>query len=868
MDRELRIRLLLEAGDRFSKPLRDLAAGGRQADAALKGARDRLREIEAVRGNVAAFRALKTDSLATARALEAAQAKVAALARAAAEVERPTRAMTRELERAKREARGLAETHDDELRRLQQLRSALREAGVATRELARHDRELRAAAGEASRALEGQVTRAEKAAERQQRLTAARGRFQAIQGTAGNIAGAGAGAIGSGMALGAPLWEGVKAAQAYESKMTDIAQKADIGRAQAAKMGAELLTAARQANQLPEAMQEGVDTLAGFGLDPRQATKMMQPIGKAATAYKAEIGDLAKAAYSAHDNLKIPVEQTGRMIDAMAQAGKAGAFEIKDMARFFPSLTAAYQGLGQTGVRAGADLAAALQITRKGAGDAHASATNLNNILQKISSPETIKKFGKMGVDLPAALKKAYQEGKTPIEALAEITERTLKGDLSRIGYLFQDAQVQQGLRPLIQNLGLYRDIRAQANKAARDGNVTDRDFAERMRDSAEASKALGVQGKILAVNLGSMLLPAATALIGKLAAVTSWVGAAAERHPRLAKAAALVAGGLALLLVGFGAVALGVAGILGPIAVANAGLIALGVAGGVASVGLLPIIGTVAAVVAGVALLAGAAYLLYANWGKITGFFAGLWQGIRRVFARGIAWLGEVAASALRPVHAILRGIEVLRHRFVSAGLDLMKGLVRGILAGAGQLLGLVGKIAGQVGARFAAVLGIHSPSRVFAALGAHVMAGLDRGLSEGSALPLRRVRQVAGALTGGFAAGAALAAPALPAAAERVVPAVARAAAVIERGADARGALRPRACAPGTVAVARERAPGRAVGSASAAPVVIHVHAAPGQSERSIAEEVARALEAYRRREAAHARASYRDDPDGADR
>lgn len=393
MDRELRIRLLLEAGDRFFKPLRDLAAGGRQADAALKGARDRLREIEQVRGNVAAFRSLKTDSLATARALETAQARIAALARAAAEVERPTRAMTRELERARREARGLAETHDDELRRLQQLRGALREAGVATRELARHDRELRTAAGEASRALEGQVARAEKAAERQQRLAAARGRFQAIQGTAGNIAGAGAGAIGSGMALGAPLWEGVKAAQAYESKMTDIAQKADIGRAEAAKMGAELLKAARSANQLPEAMQEGVDTLAGFGLGPRQATKMMQPIGKAATAYKAEIGDLAKAAYAAHDNLKIPVEQTGRMIDAMAQAGKAGAFEIKDMARFFPSLTAAYQGLGQTGVRAGADLAAALQITRKGAGDAHSAATNLNNILQKIGSPETIKKF-------------------------------------------------------------------------------------------------------------------------------------------------------------------------------------------------------------------------------------------------------------------------------------------------------------------------------------------------------------------------------------------------------------------------------------------------------------------------------------------
>ncbi|NKC48103.1 phage tail tape measure protein [Ochrobactrum anthropi ATCC 49188] len=58
-------------------------------------------------------------------------------------------------------------------------------------------------------------------------------------------------------------------------------------------------------------------------------------MGRAATAYRAEVDDLAKAGFAALDNLKVPATDFGKALDAMAQAGKEGAFELRDMAQYF-----------------------------------------------------------------------------------------------------------------------------------------------------------------------------------------------------------------------------------------------------------------------------------------------------------------------------------------------------------------------------------------------------------------------------------------------------------------------------------------------------------------------------------------------------
>jgi TP901 family phage tail tape measure protein len=789
-DRDLRIRMLLAASDRVTRPLRDIAGGSRAATEALRGTRERLRELDRQQAQIQGFRTLKLGMRETEQQMRSAQARVTALGREIAQTANPTRAMTREFEKAQREAAQLERQHQSESTQLRELRTRLREAGIETRDLARHERELRDRARDTNRELSEQERHLERVANREQRMGAARDRFSRTMGTAGNVAGAGMGMLATAGAMSLPIVAGVQAAQEYESKMTDIGQKANLTRAATAHMGEDLLRAARAANQLPEAMQGGVDTLAGFGLDPRQATAMMQPIGRAATAYKAEISDLAAASFAAHDNLKVALDDTGRMIDAMAAAGKAGAFEVKDMAQYFPALSAVYQGLGQTGVAAGSDLAAALQITRKGAGDSASAATNLGNILQKITSPATVRAFAKMGVDLPKALKRMYAEGKTPIEAISELTNKTLEGDLSRLGYLFEDAQVQQGLRPLIQNMEEYRRIRGEAMNAS---GTTDTDFAERMRDSAEQTKQLTVNAATLGIQLGTVLLPTANDLLGKASAMAARLGDWSQRHPALTKA--IVVGTVAITAM-MGAAALltlAYAAMMGPMALFGALSTATGIA-------MLPMIGIVLAVVAAVALLAYGAYQVYNNWGAITGFFGGIWERIRSTFTSnwtfirnlllgalvifmpvvaalmlvtkavydnwgairsgfmaGVAFIAAMVRPIVQPLLNVLGFLGGLYLRFSQMGLHLIQGLGRGILSGVGWVLKLITNVATTLGGAFAKAMGIHSPSRVFMAYGGHLMAGLHNGIDNDADAPVGRMTRLSRDLTQALAVTAA---------------------------------------------------------------------------------------------------------------
>ena len=833
MDRNLRLRLLIEAGDRATRPLRDIAGGSGAASRALATTRDRLKDLQRAQGDIAGFRALKMGLRSTEGELQAARQRVTDLGRAMGQTANPTRAMARDFQRAKQEAERLERQHAQETRQIGELRTRVREAGIATTDLARHERELRRQIGGTNEELTEQERRLERAANRERRMANGRARFSRAQGIATGLAAGGAAGIGTGMAMAAPIIAGVHAAQEYESVMTDIGQKADLPRAKAAELGKSLLIAARAANQMPSDLQAGVDALAGMGASVPDAARMMTPIGRAATAYKAEIADLSNASYAVKDNLKVPVDQTARVIDVMAAAGKAGAFEIKDMAGAFPALTASYQALGQHGVAAVADLAAGLQIARKGAGDSASAGTNLSNVLQKISSPATTKAFEKMGVDLPNALKRAYEEGKTPLEAIAEITNKTLKGDLSKLGYLFEDAQVQQGLRPLIQNMALFRQIRSDAMKA--DG-TTDRDFAERMKDSAEQTKALKVNATTLAITLGAQLLPLVNAGLTKFTAMATSVSDWAKQHPTLTKALVIGGAAFAALFMVLGGGAIVIAGLIAPFA-------ALSFAAGALGIGLLPVIGIAAAVVAGVVALGAAAYAVYANWGAITGFFGGLWSNVKSIFSMSIGDIGasigyfvgyaigslySFGTKALAFLTGRLPGIlasgwstawngfkVAIRAAFVTLpgmffdfGAMIIQGLWNGIKSAPGRLWNAGVGMAHSLSGGFRAANKIRSPSRVFMALGGHVMDGLTLGLAAQESEPVKRMDSLSRRLSAAIVTGSAL-------------PAMAMA-------------------APGTG--------GTGAGSPSAvtapASISIQIFGAPGQSEETIAELVERKL------------------------
>jgi len=869
-DRNLRIRMLLEASDKFTGPLRDLAGGSTRAAASLKAMRDRLKEIDRAQKDIGAFRDLKGGMKAAGAELDAARARVTALGREMAQTKNPSRKLRTEFNRAKREAAGLETQYQANSTRLGELRERLRTAGIATTDLVRYERDLRQEASRTNQELSEQGRRMVLLNDRTRRLAAARGGFGKNMGIATGALASGAAGVGAGMAVAGPLGGAMKSAMQYQSVMTDIAQKANLSREEARKMGIGLVAAAKAANQLPEALQEGVDVLAGFGLDPRKAVKMMTPIGRAATAYKAEIRDLSAAAFAANDNLKVPVAQTGKVIDIMAAAGKSGAFEIKDMAGQFPALTAAYQALGQTGTRAVADLAAGAQIARKGAGDSVTAGNNLLNLLNKISAKETNDNFKKFGVDLPAALKKAAADGKGPIEAIAELTDKALKGDRSKLSYLFGDAQVQGALRPLLENLAEFRKIRDGAMNAK---GVTDTDFAERLKDGAEQAKRYEIATKALGLTMGSVLLPAATAAMTKAAELANSIGAWADRNPRAAKAVAILTAAVAGLLFVFGGAAIALAAVMAPFAALSFVATGLGVA-------LLPVIGIAAAVLAAMVGLGVAAYAAYANWTGVTAFFGTLWAQIKTAFDGGligvIAMLGRWGGAVLRGIWAgitgaagwlaangpallagawrqitavIWNGVLLLPRLLFQFGVNTVKGLIGGIVSMFPSLGGVVKRLADMLPSGVRKILDIRSPSRVFARIGGHVTEGMADGIDRGGKAPLRSLTNIARQLAGATMATSPIA---------RVAGLGRQITAAIAVGATVPAA----ATAP---AVRSGQAGSVAASPAALGPIEIHIHQTPGQSAPDLARMVRDEIARLRRDDQARARSTFADPYDG---
>ncbi|PTR08911.1 MULTISPECIES: phage tail tape measure protein [unclassified Novosphingobium] len=569
--------------------------------------------------------------------------------------------------------------------------------------------------------------------------------------------------------LATPLVLAGKAAMDFSSGMVDIAQKANLTQAQTDAMAQGILRAAEAAHQMPEAMRQGVDALSGFGIDPREAMQMISPIGRLGTAMKVDIADGAAAASANLQNLKVGLLDTGKALDIMAAGGNVGAFEVKDMARYFPSLTAQAQALGQSGLGAVADLTAALEIARRGAGTSEEAATNITNLLSKINSPTVQNAFKKnFGVDLPAALKAAYAKGKTPMEALAEITQKATGGDLSKLGLVVEDMQAQSALRTLILNMQDYRKIRGDLAKS---GGTVDAAFKQReAQDASVAWESFKGTMSALAITLGATLLPAMTEFFGwvnqGISAISRW----AQANPETAKSlmqlvTAFIAGKAALgaLQFGFGSVLSGFASLRNVFMMVRGAFMLL--APIVTAIGIWPIV--IGAAIAGVVF---GLYWLYNNWSKVWTYIGSSVDKIKGIFHGLPEWMQW-------------------------AGKMMLIGLIEGLKSI--PIVGFVTTLGEKIIGAFRKPNQINSPSRTFMQMGGFLTQGLAIGINGGARLPLRAMGKMA---AGVASAGAlALSSPSLADAKNRVVDANARAlegpsSTVPDRKAKAAQADRPR--------------------------------------------------------------------------
>ncbi len=646
-------------------------------------------------------------------------------------------------------------------------KGALRELSGQSRQLSRELGGVRSAIGKASGNVTELVNR-EKQLERQ--LLATNRQLQAqkdnlaINAKANRIAQRGSQLRQSGRdnviqggAILAPFVLAAKAGAEFEAGMVDIQQKSGLTAAQMRIMRNDILATAKASKQLPESLRAGVDFLAGAGLDATLATKLIGPIGQAATAYRIEVEDLAATSFSNFQNLKVPIDQNAKALNIMVQAGKEGNFEIGDMAQHFPALTAAAQTLGQKGTGAVADLSAALQIARRGAGDSATAATNVQNLLATINTERTIKKFAKFGVDLPAAMKKAAKEGRTPLEEIARLTRETTGGDLSKINLLFGNQQAARALAPLINDFDDFIAIRKRAGGA---GDVIDKDFALRAKTGAANMAALKVGISSLALTASQHLAPILTVGIEKLTGMIDAVAAWADRNPKLANSILSVAVGLGILKVGIGAAQLAFGGILGPVStvfkffgtknlagVSRAAKVfgvlrtaAFFLGKGVMRAGLLMMANPIILAVTLIAVGIGAAALAIYNH----------WDTIKAAFWGAVAWLGttwENIKGAFNNGVSFLLG---LHGKMLGIGKNIILGIAQGIMNAPGAIWNALKSVVTSGIDGIKAFLGIKSPSRLFMGFGGYMTEGMAIGIDKGRAQPVRAAGRLAASVAG----------------------------------------------------------------------------------------------------------------------
>lgn len=405
----------------------------------------------------------------------------------------------------------------------------------------------------------------------------------------------------------------IKAGAELEHQLMEIGITADMSNGEVAKLHQHLrqLSIPGETNQSVGNLAKAYKTLTAAGLENDKASTALRAIGRTATAATADIEDVSKMSFTLIDTLGIAPDALGKELDRLAYAGKKGSFELKDMARSFPVLGAAAKDAGLTGSEGVATLGAALQVARKGAGESAEAANNMKNFLQKMLSPQTIKNMEKAGVNVVKLMADAMKQGENPLEVYMTKLDKMLGTDATkrkvRLGALFEDAQVQDFIRPMLQRMDQYKKDKADILVAA---GTVDQDYSRIMGTFKEKS-----DGTAHAIeNLGEAIGKAWLKPLGQVAEtatpVITFIGNLADKSPT----ATLAISGLGTALV-----------VIPPMA--RTAALAMGFLGGTISImGRAIAITPIGAAITGIALLAG---LIYDHWEPIKTFFVGLWETV-----------------------------------------------------------------------------------------------------------------------------------------------------------------------------------------------------------------------------------------------
>lgn len=651
------------------------------------------------------------------------------------------------------------------------LRSLTGEARKLDRELAGVRREIQAGSGNMTelinreRALERSLAGANQQLQRQRRLLAINADREAMLARGRDLRAKGAEGVLAGAAMSLPLIAATRQAMTFESAMADVRKVVNFPSPKAfAQMSDDVLALSTRIPMAAEGIAAIVAAAGRANIPRAELLGFAQDAAKMGVAFDIsgdEAGGMMAKWRTAFAMNQKGVNTLSNQINALTNAYGGTAVEVS-------GIVTRIGALGKVAGVTAPQVAAMAQLLNSVGVEEEVAATGIKNMMLALTKGDAATKsqaasLERLGLSATGLAERMQKDaGGAITDVLTRLNKIPKAQQAGILTNLFGSESVA-AIAPMLTNLDkLQNNLTLVGDKAQYAGSM-EKEYLSAIATSEGATGLAMNALKALNITLGQALLPTVMTASQKIVSIANSMRAWAKQNPQLSSSLVKLLTGLVALRIGLGAAKFAFGGLLGPLAkiipyfrkvegisafgrhlgmfgkvavqagslaVRGFGLIriaAMFLARGIMQAGIMMMANPIVLVITLiVAALAGAAYLVYTHWDKISA-----------AFTSGVAWV----KSSLQALPAWLKNI----------GAMMMQGLLMAInpMALAWKLV----QLAKNGVTAFKQYFGIKSPSRLFMAMGGHLTGGLERGIDRSRHGPVRAISRMA---TGIAAAGA----------------------------------------------------------------------------------------------------------------
>ncbi|MDH7641162.1 phage tail tape measure protein [Sphingomonas oryzagri] len=569
-DRNLRIVMLLQAADKMTKPLRDMAAGSSKLGRALKEARDRLKALEQQQEDISSFRKFRAAQASAGEEISATRAKLRDLAAQMRDTDNPSKKLQRTYDQTRETLVRLKDQEGRHNVALGEISAKLKAAGINSEQLEHHEDQLARRMAATTRQIDEQSAALKRRNDRSAKIKAGREAFDSNVNKASASTAAGLGMIGTGAAIAAPLKMATQDAMDFQSVMADVKKVVNfdpgaLGDQQFKQLGDDILRMSETIPVSAEGLGQIVAAAGRSGIARKDLAGFAEDAAKMSVAFDMsadDAGTMMAAWRTAFNTDRAGVTKLGDQINALTNAYGGNVASVN-------AVVTSIGPLGKVAGTAASQVAGMAQILAKLSVEPEVAATGIKNLMLTLTrgaatTPKASKAWAKLGLDAVDVAKRMQKDaGGTILDVFTRLSKM---GDADRpalLTTLFGRESVG-AIAPMLTNLDQLRTNFQMVGDASQYAGSMQKEYLSRLGTTANDVQLAQNNLKELGIVVGTQLLPTVTDLARRLSHGLQTLSAFARAHPVAIQLAAKLAATLAALMVAGGAFMFLRAGLLG----------------------------------------------------------------------------------------------------------------------------------------------------------------------------------------------------------------------------------------------------------------------------------------------------------------